>query len=234
MCGIAAAFAYNDGSGVDRAAMGRTCDQMTPARPRRRGHVVFPRRPRRAGAPSALHHRPLRGRRAADGVQWGLRCGLRRARDRVQRRDLQLPGDPRPARKGRPPLPLALGHGGPAPPLGRARRGHARRAARDVRLRAVGRRARRALPRARPLRHQAALRRRRRADAPGGVAGQSAPRRRRDRHRAGPGGPRRVLPVGPRARAAHALPRHPRAPARPLALGGRIRGAARAVLRIRL
>ena len=28
MCGIAAAFAYNDGSGVDRAAMGRTCDHM--------------------------------------------------------------------------------------------------------------------------------------------------------------------------------------------------------------
>ena len=78
---------------------------------------------------------------------------------------------------------------------------------------------------ARPVRHQAAVLHADDGDrAPAlRLAGQGAAGRRPDRHRARARRPHRLLPVGQRARALHAVPRHPRAAGRALLVGGRAR-----------
>ena len=80
-----------------------------------------------------------------------------RIHDRRQRRVLRLRALPEGARAARPPPAHALGQRDPGPPLRGARHALPARAARRVRLRALGRAQRAALRRARPLRHQAAL-----------------------------------------------------------------------------
>ena len=101
----------------------------------------------RPGASAALGDRPHGARRAAHARRGRLR-------DRLQRRDLQLPRAAR--RSGRPlALPVANRHGGAA---GRTRGlggGLPRQVARHVRLRDL--QGRRAAGRARPVRHQAVL-----------------------------------------------------------------------------
>ena len=106
---------------------------------------------------------------------------------RPERRALRAPPAAGRAGAARAPLHVALRHGGAAAPLRGARRRLRRRAARHVRDRAVGRRARRLAPGPRSVRDQAAVlpRRGRRpvvrvgaqgARAPAGVRGRGRPR----------------------------------------------------------
>ena len=108
-------------------------------------------------------------------------------------------------------VPLQLRHRGAAAPLRRARAGDGARAARDVRVRHLGRARAGAVPRARPARHQAALLRRRRRHVPLRHAGRGADQGRARRHRRGPGRDRGLLPLGLRAGAVHVPPRGARA-----------------------
>ena len=108
-------------------------------------------------------------------------------RRHVQRRDLQLPGVA--ARAGRHAGPPSARNPTPRcccismPPRGRRWCATAR----HVRVRDVGRRKARLVARARSLRHQAALLRRRRLDLALRIAGQGAARRRRRLADPGPG-----------------------------------------------
>ena len=81
-------------------------------------------------------------------------------------------------RSGRRALPDQFRYGSASASLCARRRGDGAPAARHVRLRHLGREAARAVSRSRPLRHQAALHRKRRLDLPLRLAGQGAARRR--------------------------------------------------------
>ena len=150
------------------------------SRSRRCGRLVAgPRRPR----PSPPEdHRPLRGRRAADGRQ------RPRPGDRLERLHLQLQESAPRADRARLPLLLDQRHRGAAeglPPLGRPVR---RPALRDVRIRhrRAGQRPGAAWPR--PARHQAAVHHRGCAPRPVRLVAARAGGRRRRRHPHRPGG----------------------------------------------
>ncbi len=153
-------------------------DASATAAPTTRALRRAGRRPRQ---PPARDHRPARGRPPADGERG--RLGLA---DRLQRRALQLPRAAADARGARPPFHSrtdtevilhAYEEWGPRLP---------RALQRDVRVRDLGRAQARALPRARPLRGQAALLRAHDGAAAVRLRDQGAPRR--------AGVPRRVSP----------------------------------------
>ncbi len=87
----------------------------------------------RPGSSPAGHHRPERGRRAADVD--GRRADLAH----VQRRNLQLPGASIGARSARPSLPEPYGQRGHSLRVSRIRRGVHQPPARHVRVRDLGR-----------------------------------------------------------------------------------------------
>ena len=144
MCGIAG----HAGAIIDPAVLETMCDAIRHRGPDDAGYFAGRRRrPRHA---PTQHHRPGR-RPPADRQRGRLDPG------RLQRRDLQLPRAARRRWSAADTLPHLDRHGSARPPLrGEGRRAGAR-AARDVRLRALGRAS--AAPPAgpRPSRHQAAL-----------------------------------------------------------------------------
>ena len=180
-----------------------------PPRPGRSGHGAA--RARRARASPVERPRPVVGGAPADGERRPA------AVDRLQRRDLQLPGTARGVGARGTSLPLPLGHRGAAAPLRDRGPGLPAAAARHVRVRGLGRARARAGAGARPARGEAALlpRRPRGADlrvrAQGGAPGP----RGRAGDRTGRARPVPHLPV--RARAALRVPRRAQAPAGPLA-----------------
>ena len=131
MCGIAGALAREpDG----RAARGRgRAGRGRDGAPRSRRLRLLPRRAGGAGAPAAVDHRSVGGGAAADDQRG------RPDRHRRQRRDLQpRRAARRPGSQG-PPLPQRQRLRGRRAPLRRGRGAHARAAARDVRVRGLGR-----------------------------------------------------------------------------------------------
>ena len=138
-------------------------------RPRQaRGDERNPR-PARAGLGRRVRRGACRARSAAprdhrprDGRPADLERG-RADHGRPERRALQLSRAPPGARAGRAPVLDERRHRGARPPLRGARRALRGAAARHVRRRALGRGARPARARARPVRDQAALLPRRRA-----------------------------------------------------------------------
>ncbi len=197
-------------------------------RPRRRGPLDH--RARGARPPPARDHRRPR-RAAADGAR---RPGDRRdaAGDRLLRRGLQLHRAARGAPGGGSPVPHRLRHRGHPARLAGVGRGRRHPAQRHVRVRALGRPLRRALPRPRPHGHQAALllpdpRRRavrlRAEGDPRPPARRGGRRPRRAARAALPRqdpGPRR-LPRDARGPAGLAGPRPPRGPHGPALLAAR-------------
>ena len=181
------------GTGRRRAAHGRG---DAPSRSRRRRRP--PDRPRDARPHAAGDHRRRRRRPAAH-----LRGRLDH-RDR-ERRDLQPPRPARRAGGGGPHLrhPLRLRGGGAR--LRGARRGLRAPDERDLRLRPLGRPARPAGLRARPVRREAALLALGRPPPGGGLRGARAAGGGAGRAARGPGGARPLPRLPLRARAAHAL-----------------------------
>ena len=121
------------------------------ARARRLGHACPARGPRRARPSTARDPRSLRERRPADDER------RRDALAHVQRRDLQLPRAAQAARGAGPPLPLGERLRGDPPRLRRVGRRLRAAAARDLRLRPLGRPPRAPAARARPPRREAPL-----------------------------------------------------------------------------
>ena len=229
MCGIAGIHAYLDvAPPVDRAELERINDRMAARGPDGNGLWLCRRRAHGARPSAARHHRPERGRRAADAQR------LRPLHHHLQRRDLQLPRAARGAGRARLRLPQRLRHRGAAAALCRLRRRHGEEAARHVRLRPVGRREAHAAAGARCAGHQAALLGRRRLDGALRLAGQGAAGRRPGRPRSRSGRHRGLPPVRQRARALHGLARGPHAAGRHDAHDRRQRAAiAEALLRRR-
>ena len=161
------------------------------------------------GPPAALDHRP--GRRKTTPVERRrLRVG------RLQRRNLQLPRPPRPARSGRAPLPHPKRHRGARPSLRGRRARVPHPSQRHVRPGLLGRPAAAVAPGPRSAGKETAgvsLRVRaadvcQRVEGPAASAGRAAGDR--------PAGARRVPDLSVRAASADHLPRHRQVAARPL------------------
>ena len=200
MCGIAGIFAYLDvAPAVDRAELARMNARMAPRGPDGSGDWFSA--DRRVGfahrrlAIIDLSERGAQPMHSADGRLTitfnGEIYNYRELRAELEAQGLQLPH--------------RLRHRGAAAALRRPRRRRwSTRCAACSPSRSGTRAARQLLLARDPLRHQAALLRRRRLDAPLRLAGQGAAGRRRGVARSRSGRHRRLPPVRQRARAVHA------------------------------
>ena len=207
MCGIAGIVHTDPGHPVSAELLRRMTTAMTHRGPDADGFHLgrgVGIGHRRLSIIDLVHRRPAHVQRGRDG------------RGRVQRRDLQLPGAARRARRARPPVRNPVGHRGDRARLRGARARLGGPAPGHVRDRPVGRPEPPAAPRPRPRGEEAALLRARRRPPRLRLRAEGAAPGRGPQARGGGGRPRRLPVLRLRARARDHPPGGRADPARPL------------------